>query len=175
MNKTYELCADYFASVDFDWLKDYEILGVEQEISVLIEKYQFTGYIDLLLKHKITNELYIVDHKSSAYPFKKDGKTVLKKSQDDFNKYKKQMYLYCKYIYEQYGSYPNWIMWNHFKEQKIAKINFSKEDYDDSISWFLITIHKIEEDELFEPNENFFFCTQICEFRNSCEYANQEE
>ena len=27
MNKTIEACADYFAEVDFDWLKDYEILG----------------------------------------------------------------------------------------------------------------------------------------------------
>ena len=30
MDKTYEACADYFASVDFDWLKDFEILGVDR-------------------------------------------------------------------------------------------------------------------------------------------------
>ena len=175
MNKTYELCADYFATVDFDWLKDYEILGVEQKINVSINNYNFTGYIDLLLKHKDTGEIYIVDHKSSSYPFKMDGKTVLKKSQNDFEKYKKQMYLYCKYVFDKYNVFPNWIIWNHFKDQKIAKIPFVKNDYDEALKWFSDEIEKVENDETFDANLEFFYCTQLCDFRLSCEYANQDE
>lgn len=175
MDKTYEACADYFASVDFEWLKDYEILGVEKEINIDINEYKFIGYIDLLLRSKDTKEIYIIDHKSSAYPFKKDGKSILKKSEDDFAKYRRQMYLYCKYVYDEYGEYPTWIVWNHFKDQKIAKIPFVKDDYDESLFWFENVIHDIEQDESFEENVEFFYCTQLCEFRGTCEYINQDE
>ena len=175
MDKTYELCADYFAEVDFNWLNDYEILGVEKKIDIQIDKYRFTGFIDLLLKDKKTNEIIVLDHKSSAYPFKKDGKTVLKKSESDFDKYSKQMYLYCKAIYDEYGEYPRWIVWNHFKDNKIAKIPFKKEDYDKAIEWFIEVIHEIEKDESFEPNLDYFYCTQLCNFRSVCEYVNQDE
>ncbi len=175
MDRTYEACADYFATVDFEWLKDYEILGVEKEIDIEINGYRFTGYIDLLLRNKKTKEIYVIDHKSSAYPFKKDGKSVLKKSKEDFSKYKKQMYLYCKAVFDEYGEYPKWIVWNHFKEQKMAKIPFVKEDYDESLEWFFNKIKRIENDETFDANLEFFYCTQLCDFRSSCEYANQEE
>ena len=175
MDKTYEACADYFASVDFDWLKDFEILGVEKEIYLIIDGYQFIGYIDLLVKDKITGEIVVIDHKSSAYPFKKDGKSVLKKSEEDFAKYKKQMYLYCKYVFDEFGVYPTWIVWNHFKDQKVAKIPFIKEEYDEAIKWFSDEVKRIEMDETFNANLEFFYCTQLCEFRSSCEYINQDE
>lgn len=174
MDKTFEACADYFASVDFDWLKDYEILGVEKEVMIDIDDYNFIGYIDLLLRHKETKEIYILDHKSSAYPFKKDGKSILKKSEEDFAKYKRQMYLYCKAVFDEYGEYPKWILWNHFKDQKIAKIPFVKDEYDESISWFIDVIHEIEQDEDFDANVEFFYCKQLCEFRSTCDYIQDE-
>lgn len=170
MEKNFESCADYFANINLDWLKDYEILGVEKLVNIKIEKYSFVGFIDLLLRDKKSKEIYVIDHKSSAYPFKKDGKTVLKRSEEDFHKYQKQMYLYCKAVYDEYGEYPKWIAWNHFKDQKIAKIPFVKNDYDKAISWFIDTIHRIENDEEFGANIEYFYCTQLCEFRNSCEY-----
>ena len=175
MDKAYESCADYFASVDFEWLKDFEILGVEKEINISINGYRFVGYIDLLLRHNETKEIYVVDHKSSAYPFKKDGKSVLKKSENDFKKYCRQMYLYCKAIQDEYGEYPKWIVWNHFKDQKIAKIPFIEEEYYEALQWFIETISRIESDTNFEANVEFFYCTQLCEFRSNCEYINQEE
>ena len=73
MKKTFELCAEYFATVDFCWLNDYEILGVEHKVEFEIDGYSFVGYIDLLLKDKRDGEIVIVDHKSSPYPLKSDG------------------------------------------------------------------------------------------------------
>lgn len=174
MDKVYESCADYFSLLNIDWLKDYIILGVEKKVYTKIDKYKFVGFIDLLIQNKDTGEITIIDHKSSSYPFKKDGISVLKKSENDFSKYKKQMYLYCKSVFEEYGEYPKWICWNHFKENKIAKIPFVKEDYEASLDWLVDEIHKIENDEDFEAKLNFFHCTQLCEFRNSCEYINEE-
>lgn len=174
MDKTYEACADYFANVDFDWMKDFEILGVEKEVHIQVDKYDFIGYIDLLIRHKETKEIYIIDHKSSAYPFKKDGKSILKKAEDDFKKYCRQMYLYCKAVFDEYGEYPTWIVWNHFKDQKFAKISFNKDEYDESLFWFVDTIKQIEQDEEFIEKEDYFYCHNICEFRNSCDYVMQD-
>lgn len=174
MEKTYESCADYFATVDFDWLKDYEILGVEKKINIRHENYNFVGFIDLLLRDKKTKEIIIIDHKSAAYPFKKDGKSILKKSEDDFEKYKRQMYLYCEAVHEEYGEFPAWIVWNHFKDQKFAKIEFNQEDFNASMEWFTNEIHRIEEDETYEANLDYFFCNQLCDFRNSCDYIQDE-
>ena len=150
MQKTYEACADYFASVDFDWLKDFDILGVEKKIETEIKGYKFL-----------------------AYPFKKDGTTVLQKSKKDFEKYKKQMYLYSKAVYDEYNVFPKWLVWNHFKVQQFAKIPFKKTEYNKSMKWFVDVIHKIEEDDTFDAHVDYFYCTQLCDFRNSCEYAKQ--
>lgn len=170
MDKSFEACADYFANVDFGWLNDYEILGVELELELNINGYKFTGFIDLLIRHKKTGDIIVIDHKSAAYPFKKDGVSVLKKSQHDFAQYKRQMYLYSKGVKEKYGVFPKELWWNHFKEQKFAKITFDQKEYEESIEWFVNQIHAIEQEEDFEPKQDFFYCSNLCDFRNSCEY-----
>jgi hypothetical protein len=111
-----------------------------------------------------------VDHKSAAYPFKKDGKSVLKKSERTFNSYKKQMYLYAYAVYQEYGKYPTEIWWNHFKDNKIAKIKFDMNDYNEAIAWLETTIEEIKKEEEFGETADFFYCSNICEYRNCCEY-----
>lgn len=170
MEKTYETCADYFAELDLDWLKDYEIIGVEKKVETKICGYDFLGFIDLLLLDKKTGNIIIVDHKSSAYPFKKDGKTVLKKAEENFESYKRQMYLYANAVYQEYGVYPTELWWNHFKDGKIAKIKFNSDDYYSSLQWFQDTIKRIREEEDFEGNLDFFYCKELCNYRNCCEY-----
>lgn len=39
MEKSYESIADYFANLDIEWLKNYEILGVELERHFTIGDY----------------------------------------------------------------------------------------------------------------------------------------
>lgn len=170
MDKTYENCADYFAYVDFGWLNNYEILGVETEVKSRINGYDFIGYIDLLLKDKRDRKLVILDNKSSEYPFKQDGK-VKSKLKQSFESYKKQMYLYSYTVKEKYGEFPKELKWNHFKDGgKISTIPFKKEDFDDTIKWFVETIQSIEQEGDFEPNVDYFYCRNLCNFRASCEY-----
>lgn len=173
MQKTYETCADYFANVSFDWLKNYDILGVEMEINFELEGYKFVGYIDLLVRDKRDGKIVVIDNKSSAYPFRLDGK-VKARSQRDFEKYKKQMYLYSYGVEQMYGETPKEITWNHFKDGgKFATIKFNQKEYEKSIDWLLDTIHKIEKEEEFPPSQDYFYCNNICNFRNSCEYKNE--
>lgn len=169
MDKTYESCANYLANTDFELLKDYEILGVELELELTIDGYNFICFIDLLLKNKKTGKIVLVDHKSAAYPFKKDG-TVLAKSKESFASYKKQMYLYCRAVKEKFGKFPETIAWNHFKDGKIATIPFNEDEYEESIKWFIDTIHAIEKEKNFVESQDFFYCSTLCDYRNCCEY-----
>lgn len=175
MDKTFESCANYFANVDFSWLNDYEILGVELEVRIKIKEYEYVGFIDLLLKHKQTGKIIIVDHKSASYPFKKDGKGILAKSKDSFESYKKQMYLYSHVVKEMFGEFPEEICWNHFKEEKVASIPFDMAEYENAIKWFVDTIREIEKEEDYEPTIDYFYCSNLCDFRNCCEYRKYKE
>lgn len=171
MDKTFESCAEYFANVDFGWLNNYEILGVEQEVKFKIDQYDFIGYIDLLLRDKRDGRIVIVDHKSSGYPFTLDGKLNYK-SKDTFPKYKKQMYLYSHAVKELYGEFPKLLVWNHFKDGgQLAKIEFSENDYADAVKWAVDTIHISEAEEEYAPTMGYFYCTNLCNFRNSCDYV----
>lgn len=171
VKKKFEACADYFAALDEHMLDNYEILGVEMKNTFKIEGYNFIGYIDLLLRDKTTKEIILVDHKSAAYPAGKRGE-ILKKQQRSFDSYKRQMYLYCYAVKEVFGEFPTTICWNHFTDEgKLMKITFDEKEYKETIQWFVDTIHKIENEEEYQPNKDYFYCHNLCNFRNSCEYA----
>ena len=51
-----------------------------------------------------------------------------------------------------------------------ATIPFIQIEYEEAIKWFKDTIKTIELEEEFEPSEDFFYCTNLCNFRHSCEY-----
>ena len=170
MDKTYQACIDYFTNEDFAWLKDYEVLGVENEITYNIDGYNFIGFIDLLLRDKQDGKIVVVDHKSAPYPFKQNGE-VKKNSEKSFNSYKKQMYLYSYAVKQIYGEFPKEIRWNHFKNGgKFANIKFSHDEYTNVIQWFKDTIKKIKDEDDFEPSQEYFYCSNLCNFRHSCEY-----
>lgn len=169
MDKNYELCANYFAEVDFEWLNDYDILGVELNTRTTICGYEFTGFIDLLIQSKRTKDIIIVDHKSSSYPLTKKG-GIQKSLEHKFDLYKKQMYLYAYYVYEKYGVFPKEIWWNYFKSNQFVKIPFEESDYKKTLQWFGNSINKIELESEYPDNEDYFFCGNLCNFRNSCEY-----
>lgn len=83
MDKTFEACANYFCEVSFDWLKDFDVLGVEEKNNFTIGNYAFIGFIDLLLRDKESGDIILIDHKSAGYPLKKSGK-VLKSHEASF-------------------------------------------------------------------------------------------
>lgn len=171
MRKNYEIIADYFAGLTLDWMKDYEVLGVELETKFRIAKYNFIGYIDLLLRDKRDGKIVVIDHKSTEYPFTAKG-TVKKKCQHSFESYKKQMYLYCHAVKEMYGEFPKEMTWNHFKDDgKFATIPFLQNEYEETMRWVMDTLNVIEHEEEFAPTINYFYCHNLCNFRNTCEYC----
>ena len=170
MGKSFEDCLTFLSEADYSQLESYEILGVEKELSLQVSGYEFKGYIDLLLQNKETGDIVIVDHKSSSYPLSEKTGKPLKAHAQNFESYKKQMYLYCHAVKQLYGKFPQWIVWNHFKAQKIVRIPFNEQDYQKTMRWFRNTIKAIQKEESFPETIDYFYCHHLCDFRNCCEY-----
>lgn len=173
MDKKYNQGIDYLAAFDIERLKDYEILGVEKKVLFEIDGYKFIGFIDLLLRHKKTKKILLIDHKSLDHFMKKDG-TPLKSQLSYFEAYSKQMYLYSRPIFEEYGEYPDRIIWNHFFDQQITNIPFNKDDYENALKWAINIIRMIYKDKKFNAKHSYMMCKVLCGYRNSCCYANEE-
>lgn len=171
MDRKMESCADYFANTDFDWLGAYNILGVEKKMFFHIDKKNFVAYIDLLLEHKESKDIIVVDHKSGGFPLTKAG-TISKNKKQSFDGYRKQAYIYAHAVHEKYGKFPTFLCWNYFADDgQWLKIPFDENEYDETINWVKRTIQSIEQEQDYEPSMDFFYCTNLCAFRNSCEYV----
>lgn len=173
VEKKYTQALDFLAELSLDEMGNYEILGVEKKVNFEIDSYKFVGFIDLLLRNKTTQEIILVDHKSSDHFLKKDGKP-LKNQLENFTAYSKQMYLYSKAIHDEYGEYPTRIVWNHFFDQSITNIPFNKDDYDAALRWAVDLIKQVYQDEEFQAVNNYMMCGVLCGYRNSCCYAHEE-
>lgn len=171
MTKTYCAILSYFADFNADILQNYHVFGVEQEVKFMLDDHPFIGYIDLILEDSKDGGFILVDHKSSDYPFTAKG-AVKKNSAESFASYKRQMYLYAHAFNQLYGEFPKALAWNHFKcGGKIASIPFNESEYNESLDWFRDRIKKIEKEESFEPSMDYFYCKNLCNFRNSCDYV----
>ena len=158
----------YFFTEGIETLSSYLngkiVCGVEKEIHTTINDKPFIGYIDVLLRDN--NGYIIVDHKSSKYPLKKNGEP-LKGSENKWQNYKRQLYLYAKAIYEETGLYPTRLCWNFFRDGMIYEIPFNMNDYQEALNWAEETIEKIYSERKYEPNPDMFYCANLCDY--SCE------
>lgn len=161
----------YFDNFDDEFAK-YEVVGVEKEISIKIGEYNFTGYIDLLLKDE--RGYYICDHKSKS-SFKNAA---------ELRHYLFQLYIYSKYVYDTYGEYPIGLFYNMFRAGCVKYEDFKEVEYLKALSWAKSTIDSIYEDEDFidkietkfaakgrgvnQYENDDFFCNQLCSVRESC-------
>lgn len=175
MDTTFEKCMDYLCCVDEIDKNRYEILLVEEEMNFKIGKYSFKGYADCVLKDKLSNQIILIDHKSSNHLFKKDG-TPLKNMADYFYAYQKQMYTYCKAIKDIYRIHVDLIAWHHFKDNgRISVIPFNKEDYEATLKWAVDLIQKIKKDQRFQARKSYMMDKELCDYREVCEYLEMEE
>lgn len=89
MDKIFDSCLDYLCICDDTFLKNYEVIWVERKLSFKIGSRNFIGFVDLLLRNKLTDDLILVDHKSSPSFFKKDG-SILKSQELLSEQYEKE-------------------------------------------------------------------------------------
>ena len=167
----YNAGLDYLNNLDFI-LDKYEILGVEKRVEFEVDGHKIVGYIDLLLKDKQTGDITVLDHKSANLKFLKNG-DISSTSLEQFEGFKKQLLLYSQGVYEEYHTYPKYLSWNLFRVQKIHTVEFNKTELKEAMKWVEDTIHYIEAEEKFAPdNKNEFWCNYICSQSNCCPYKN---
>lgn len=177
----YESGKEYFYNTDnLDKITDtYDILGVEHRHKFKIDKYNFTGILDLELKNK-KGWYEIGDHKSKG----KQTKTRLSKK-DNPNDWTqltdgryipfhliKQLYIYSKPFYETYKEYPKYLNLNMFRIGDWYTVEFNEKDYIRSLNWAKDTINKIYNDNDWKTNkkQSDYFCRNICGAAEFCKY-----
>lgn len=159
-DKYKEQCTEYLTN--FDGFDGLDVISSEENFNMLVEingkKIILNGFIDAIAKDE-NGEYYVIDHKSKAsWANKKELK-----------KYARQLYIYAYYIKYKYGKFPKQLWFNMFRANKIEKIDFNEEDFDETIEWVYDTIEKIENEQFFEKNLDFFYCNNLCDYRNICE------
>lgn len=175
MDSTYEKCMDYLCVIQEIDLGKYEIIGVELKLDFKIEKYKFVGYADLVVRNKENGEVILVDHKQATHFLKKDG-SPLKSQLNNYLSYKKQMYMYCKGLKETLGIKVDKIVWHHFKDNgELTIIPFENKEYEETMRWATDTIEQIKNDREFINKSSFVMCSSLCDYRNDCEYQDEDE
>ena len=156
----------YFEEIDLP-LDEIEILGVEEKVNFELGGKPFIGFIDLRYRDK-DGHMIFMDHKSASLSWTKKGQ-VSKSSVKKMRKYEYQQYLYTIPFVEA-GEKVDYLEWNFFNDQRIYRIEWNETDFNNAKDWALHTIDLIKQEELWLPNNDWYFCHYLCDHRNFCEY-----
>lgn len=165
--KAYNAGLQYFSAFT-GFGPDWEVVSAEQKFTLRLEEYTLVGIADLVLRHRDTGDLWVIDHKTKS-------SSSLKKELDI---YRKQLYLYALWCHEAFGAYPAKISFNLLKEARWVDEAFSPEELEKTRRWFVDTIKAIELCDAFEnwtpcvkdtDTKAPYFCSQICGVSLQCD------
>ena len=143
---------------NFKGYSNIDILDVETEFDIPLYDWIFTGVIDFVFIDKKTNELILRDWKSkSSFKNKKEEA-----------EYRRQLYLYCIYIKDRYGRYPDKMQFYLLRKNKIVEVRFNEEDLLEAVNWANNTVKEIQQCWSYPPSPDNFFCNQLCNHRFEC-------
>lgn len=166
--KTYDSGLEYFNNINFDFEK-YEVLGVEKELNFKVGKYPFKGYADAVYRDKETREIILRDHKTSSFKYLKNG-GVSKTNLEHYTAFKRQEYLYCIPLIEEYGKVDK-LSWNMIRDQRIIEIPFNEDEFKEAQEWAVNNIEAIREEVLWLPDtSSSYYCQVLCGQRDACPY-----
>lgn len=159
--------ARYFDRFDFPY---EDILAVEKKVKFEVGRYKFTGVIDCLASDD--GRLVLVDHKSRTLQ-PKSGKNPPLKRDAEVDEYFRQLYLYCKPVFETYGRFPDRLELNCFRNGNLISEPFDHDKYDDTLRFFSKTIDEIVARSDWPPSVDAFACKNLCEMSGECEYCEE--
>ena len=149
---------------NFSGYDGIKILEVESEFDCDIDDWTFNGIIDLAFED-CAGKLVLRDYKS------KSGF----KSRVEQAEYARQLYLYCIYIKEKYGKFPDALQFFMFRKNKIIEIPFNIEAYHEAMDWARRTVTEIRECWDFCPSCEPFFGNNLCNHRKTCDHLISED
>lgn len=148
----------------FDGFPGYEIIGAEQEFTSSLAGEKFVGVIDLILRDEKTGSLMLVDHKSTSLSSFKRNK----------EKMYRQLLIYSKYCADTFGSFPQTLCFNLFREGILDQRPFDSESYISARLWaedMIETMRNYDITDWLETRPELFRCTQLCNCRRDCPFG----
>ena len=144
------------------------VVGVEREVRGTFGGFKAYGFIDLL-KADDKGELIITDHKSKVLTPRNPKRR--RKTDDELDEYERQLYLYANMLRQELHRPVKYISFNCFREGITIQEECSSAQELETVVWFQKLINKIRAEEDFTPSLNYFYCKNLCDMRNVCEYA----
>lgn len=147
------------------------VLEVEKKINFEIKGKPFVGFIDAVAKD---TGVIVVDNKSRDLKQRSTRKKPTK-SDEELDKYLRQLYLYCIGILNEYKELPEKLCFNCFRSGTIITEPFVQEKFEDAQNWALEMIDTIRNTTEWTPNIDYFVCNHLCDMCHHCEYNRLSE
>jgi len=135
-----------------------EAKWVEQHVLLQRDNYLFQGYVDRLGLSSTNGNLILTDYKC-AKPY--EGAKLKEKA--------RQLYLYSTAVKEEFGKFPERLIFFHFRQKLPLIVPFKVEDYIEAWDWADKMVSEIESYSGDYPmKDNGYFCNAVCGYRNTC-------
>lgn len=161
----FENGADYLKNLSMP--ADRKVVGVEKEVHFEVDGVPFIGFIDRLDQFE-DGSFAIVDHKSRILK-PRSGRKKPTKSDEELDKYLRQLYLYSRYLEQEMGVLPAKLCINSFRSGTFIEEPFHEEVYREVLKWAVGEVRRIEQEEEFEAKPEYFKCNHLCEV-GLCDY-----
>jgi len=154
----------FFETFDFD--RDaYEVLIIEDKIDVDLLNYNLVVKPDLVLKHKESGKIFLMDYKTSI--IEKKGKI----DEEKLDGYKRQMYMYSLYLQTKNIKVDEvWLWFIRQEQNQVSKFKVTKKGLSDISKWISETVTLIKSEDDFAPDIQPFFCKNLCSVSSYCEF-----
>jgi hypothetical protein len=139
------------------------IIGIEDEVKFKIGCDNYIGYIDV--KSENHGDIVITDHKSKELKCRSNKQV---KSDDELDRYLRQLYLYSIAVYDKYQKYPRWLEFNCFRVQRYIVEEFDLEKLNETKGWATNLIYEITNNSEWTPNYSYWYCKYLCDVSDEC-------
>lgn len=142
------------------------IILCEERLFGKISGFDFIGFADLI--YQDGDSVIIRDHKSRNLKPKIPGKK--RKTDDELDRYFRQLYIYANLFRQEYKRRADALEFNCYRVPVLIRENNSDTDEMNTVLSVGKKIREIMNEESFKPNLDYFYCNNLCEMRENCEY-----
>ena len=157
---------DYLANIE---APNEKILGVEKKVHFNLENRSFIGLIDGVFVNDRDGWISLVDNKSRNLK-PRSTKRKRTKSDEELDRYLRQLYIYSIPIEHEYGVFPKSLIFNCFRTKTLIREPFDINAHNATKDWAIDTINMISSESTWNPNIDWFKCSYICDCNHQCEY-----
>ena len=127
----------------------------------------FRGIVDFVGKKQ--GKLFLVDHKSRDLKPRSKRKTPTALDYE-LDEMLCQLYIYSERIRQEFGVFPDYLCFNCFKNGAFIQEPFDPEAFERAKRWVKRMVDKIQHEQDFPPDLEYFRCRNLCDTNKDCCY-----